>query len=763
MAQRVQVQDLPDAPGLQPTVRSGGQYSVAVQQAGSNKMMDLAASLSKINPILENYAGIARVETAIGQDEALKVADADVMDKIKGKGSSGGSLSQVLGIENRNRAFRNTLIKRAVNNDLLPAMKAESDALLDVEKYKDNASFLQAVDDFTKKKWEDFSGQIGEEAASSDGASVVWNSITGPFKADMLAAYDKKKDAFIEDGQAEEYSLQLNDITQRRVNAEGEALPLDVVGLKEIIKGREELMKQSGITDKAARNSIIIKETGTRVKTLIVEGRLDDADNMLNAMEDTVIGGRRVFNTGEARRVTNQLYADLTSARKTQATRSIASQKQEFTGRWATDLMNLNSFDNGGEVPDQIWTGVRQTLGMLSMGSEEIEEVVSELQESNNPSGDYEQVLRQRSTSFGDNASQIFFGTTSTRRKTFTDLTLRKRVVTSPEEKNALEAGYREWAEKNDGTIEEYKASLGEEGNFETFPELKKAQVESLQGLFVKDVPAYKSVSTDLKGIIKKRVDAIRNVRQKGFMDTLFADYQRDMIDYVQRELRNRGKEKYTTFETQEDRASDISSHQQLLIQQQVDRFQRIYDSSINALKPEGYVSETDGEFKKASPGTSVLQSMVSAKGIDKGFFNDTITYRSLAVIDDPSQQGATIQDVLTDREAMIKEGAKGVGHLSRSLWNYGFPNGFSERNAEILAKTRLDVDDVRLFSSVTELSEKVEEWRAVVKKDFDNEPLNAEERKIQKQYVPYGIFSEDDLDTFKFAQFNLFQNRERL
>jgi hypothetical protein len=287
--------------------------------------------------------------------------------------------------------------------------------------------------------------------------------------------------------------------------------------------------------------------------------------------------------------------------------------------------------------------------------------------------------------------------------------------------------------------------------------------VESLQGLFVKDVPAYKSVSTDLKGIIKKRVDAIRNVRQKGFMDTLFADYQRDMIDYVQRELRSRGKEKYTTFETQEDRASDISSHQQLLIQQQVDRFQRIYDSSINGLKPEGYVSETDGEFKRASPGENVLKSMVSAKGIDKGFFRNEIIYRSLAVIDDPGQQGATIQDVLKDREAMIKEGSKGVGHLSRSLWNYGFPNGFSERNAEILAKTRLDVDDVRLFSSVTELSEKVEEWRAVVKKDFDNEPLNAEERKIQKQYVPYGIFSEDDLDTFKFAQFNLFQNRERL
>ena len=102
MAQRVQVQDLPDAPGLQPTVRSGGQYSVAVQQAGSNKMMDLAASLSKINPMLQNYAGIQRVQGAIGEQDAMKVSDADIVGQIKGSRSSGGSLSQALGIENRN-------------------------------------------------------------------------------------------------------------------------------------------------------------------------------------------------------------------------------------------------------------------------------------------------------------------------------------------------------------------------------------------------------------------------------------------------------------------------------------------------------------------------------------------------------------------------------------------------------------------------------------------------------------------------------------
>ena len=59
---RVQVADLPDAPKLQPTIRSGGQYTVAVQQAGRNKLMDLADALSKVNPILQQYGAIQKAE-----------------------------------------------------------------------------------------------------------------------------------------------------------------------------------------------------------------------------------------------------------------------------------------------------------------------------------------------------------------------------------------------------------------------------------------------------------------------------------------------------------------------------------------------------------------------------------------------------------------------------------------------------------------------------------------------------------------------------
>ena len=64
--QRLQVQDLADAPNLQATIQSGGNYRVAVQQAGDNKMLQLARSLEKVNPMLRDYAAIQDIQSDIG-------------------------------------------------------------------------------------------------------------------------------------------------------------------------------------------------------------------------------------------------------------------------------------------------------------------------------------------------------------------------------------------------------------------------------------------------------------------------------------------------------------------------------------------------------------------------------------------------------------------------------------------------------------------------------------------------------------------------
>ena len=70
---RVQVRDLPSAPRLQATVQSGGDFGVAVQQAGSNKMLDLADTLSGFNTALKEYGAVAAIDAEMYEQELKRL------------------------------------------------------------------------------------------------------------------------------------------------------------------------------------------------------------------------------------------------------------------------------------------------------------------------------------------------------------------------------------------------------------------------------------------------------------------------------------------------------------------------------------------------------------------------------------------------------------------------------------------------------------------------------------------------------------------
>ena len=90
--QRVQIQDLPEAPALQPTVQSGGQYNIAVRQAGSNKLLNLADTLKQVNPALRNYGAIQDLDAERFEKELQRLSpeerrklvsqERDEMDKL---------------------------------------------------------------------------------------------------------------------------------------------------------------------------------------------------------------------------------------------------------------------------------------------------------------------------------------------------------------------------------------------------------------------------------------------------------------------------------------------------------------------------------------------------------------------------------------------------------------------------------------------------------------------------------------------------------
>ena len=82
--ERVQVQGLGDVvPGIQPTIQRGGQYAVQVQRAGRNKLQDLAGALSQINPLLEQYAGVAEQEAQMFEEELSRKSPEEVQAMLK--------------------------------------------------------------------------------------------------------------------------------------------------------------------------------------------------------------------------------------------------------------------------------------------------------------------------------------------------------------------------------------------------------------------------------------------------------------------------------------------------------------------------------------------------------------------------------------------------------------------------------------------------------------------------------------------------------
>ena len=84
MAERVQVQGIGGAvPGISPTIQRGGQYSVQVQQAGRNKLMDLADALGQVNPLLRQYAVVAEQEAEMFEEDLARKSPEEVQAMLK--------------------------------------------------------------------------------------------------------------------------------------------------------------------------------------------------------------------------------------------------------------------------------------------------------------------------------------------------------------------------------------------------------------------------------------------------------------------------------------------------------------------------------------------------------------------------------------------------------------------------------------------------------------------------------------------------------
>jgi len=747
---RVQVRDLPDAPQLQATVQSGGNYGVAVQQAGRNKLMDLADTLSGFNTALKEYGALGQVQGQIGAQEALTVSDADVLEEIRKT-----EPDTFLSIQ-RNKAYRNTLLKRAVSNNLLPSMQSSADELLDLEKYKNQGDFLEAVDEFMKGQWEAFSEEVGQDAANSDGGKVLWNAVTGPFKADMLKAYDKKMDDFIVDGQSEELGLELDVMTRRRVDPNtGEPIGLDTAGLQLTAQNREKLLKEAGVNDPKLRSKIIVNAYAKQVDALLANGRYADAERMLAAMNVIQVNKKPIFRTTDAKTLLNPLNRSLASSLRTSSTDTLARQGRRFANRAVSVMGSLRT----GLVNNSTTKEMIDTYRALGAGEDKIQELIESVKESEAPLNVFFESLRVLANrdNISDEAYNLYYDNIGKINDGFeaAQISPLPPSALNPETREKEVSEFRAWKQlpenigKDAGDfVKEENKQYGVTG----FTELIEADKEETKGDYIVELDVYKTAKLALGNQLKMLTSDVGDIDPDDLPDGFDDAFVLRALPFINERLIEKAKEVADLPPDQREKA--LRDERTQAIADEKKRFEREAEALVS-LVAVGSREEDPKEIKEQG------KAVIDKSGwLEFGDFE----YETLKVLDNVNTTRKmalagkliTEQEIQSDRAEMKKNDHS--KSYRRSLYNFGYPT-FTPEIADELETYKMDADDVKLFKNQLELETVLAEWARVSIKDDAREKLTPEEEKTRELYQKFGIYNAESFGAFQKAQENLLSN----
>jgi len=752
--QRVQVRDLADAPRLQATIQSGGNYNVAVQQAGDNKMLQLARSLEMVNPMLRNATSVVAMDNAQRRRDALTdlEREKEVEELAKNKALSVDQrqvIEELKKSEKRRKGFRNTLLKRAINNDLLPSMEAEADNLLDVDKFKTQEEFKEAVNAFIDGKWEDFSAEVGNNVADTDAAKILWNHVVDPYRLKMDASYDKKLDEAIAYGQEEEVGLQLDAFTRKRIDEKtGQVIKLDVAGLGDIAENREQLLKEAGIADKKTRNAIIINSYGKKVDSLIANGRYADAERMLTAMSVIKVNGKPIFRTTDAQTVVTPLVNKLNTALRvadstssTTARQAKAEKDERFSNSVVDVISTLRAVDTREEATDLDIKEMSNVFRRLGVPEGDVNGLVDQVFNGpSKPMAQFREVLRQagNNSNYSDEVQNRYLDNVDNINRGLkeAETTPIRASALTPEEITKEKAVLQQYLEKNPGdTWRDFARTR----NYRLPDEMKAYGDELVKGDYVLETDMYKNVDRSLDSRLDVILDSDDYEDVSSGEGRIFVDSN---AKFIKERLERKALEVADKPEAERNQALDDELNAAL--SEEEERFKARLDakqSSIGVDKP-----LTEAEIKK------IIKDGKAERSFYFSNVND-FEYVSLVAADQSDNPSVNISTIKKEREDMIEK--ERTAQLKRSLFHYGF-DSWTPKSIDMLEKSRMDADDVKLFKDEAELRDISIEWDEVMQKDERGETLNEEEKETRTLFNKLGIYNEATLLLFFRAQTTL-------
>ena len=746
MDERVQVQGLGEAPTVQPVDLPGYQYGIVQPKAGTNKLLQLAGDLEKVGLIGKQYSQLQVQQERIGAEQAEAVAEQDIINEVKNLKDL--NKFSPLALANRDRAYRDALLKRYVGNTMLPNLQAKAAELVDVEKYKDTDSFLNAVDTELSNSWQGLVSEIGEDKANSVAAKAIWSSIAPKYKSNLIADFEKAKQDFIENQEEEDLMHDLR----------GANMDLDTI--QNIALNREELMKQQGITDPAVRQKILLNSFSTHLNTLITKRKYKDATSFLTLMEMTKVDNRRVFGSALAQVKMNEASTAIRSGMQKGASVSKTTQQQNFAGFYESALIGLYGMQKfGGAVePNQISalkTSLQSLSTELTNNPKALDKVVSSIIDSSNPVAAYENKLSELSQSpdAPDLALELYIGNRSKLNTVREDVLVRPRqpLNLSDDYKKQQQEEFLEWAETQTDkppTVKDF--ILTQKKDYVSWDELDQLGIEAEERGAVLNSTYYKGVESSIGKMIRNETentfaadDYIEDFEiEEMYRGTSGREFQRSATERIQEALKNAAPK---------DDKETIKILNQLE-QEEKERWLRIIKAKRDALDMRIESKVVEGEVtERADPEEEIKQvrTKTPADWMSKG-----VAYESLM----RAKRGTPVrfinrQVIEDDRSDMESKNLMDQQRLS--YYNFGL-SSYSREGVEKIAALDLDADDVVLFGSLTEAEMKLDEWAAILIKDEEGKKLTPEEEKTAEEYIELGIANTDDLLDFGILQKNL-------
>ena len=753
--ERVQVQGLGDvAPGIQPTIQRAGQYGIQVQKAGTNKLQQLAGALSQINPVLQQYGALQKQQEQIGTEQAALVEEQNVIAELKKQKDVDGF--SLLATTNRDRAYRDALLKRHINSTMLPSLEAKAQDLVNAETYKTQADFLQAVDKTLSEEWEGLVGQVGEGVANSTAGKALWSIVTSPYKNELALKYEKARDEVILNNSTQELGLQLSAATKPIVDpATGRVIPLDTSNLQTIAENTEaRLSEDLPQLNNADRNKLLVSAYATEVDNLFAQQRYTDASRMLAVLKATKINGVPVFNTTQAKSVLNPIEAKLNNKLLSLDEKRDTKVGKRFANRVVSVLGNIKNIEERDQLSDISAEEIKDSFVSLNpnLTAEQLDAEVDNLFNGTaSPIQLFNQRLRELANSSGDEGEFLYYENVDDIRDGY-EAALQfpfDPVPLTKENRQGIVKEYEQyWKKENKDALAFIKEKYDNRIKISQIPELKAKSNELMAGEYIKDRPVYTGIEDRLKSNLK----VIDQRYEDNDFELDYGNFLQRAYPVIQSALEKKAKELAgpayddTRDETLQRLAEDLLS-------EETERYEGIIKAKEISFGIEA-ITEKQKEQLKPSKEAGVLRG----KGeIIYASLDETKTrkkqskYKAGRLVATTYTSGNIDRELInSDRKLMIENRA--TNDLKLSLVRYGF-DGYSPESAAILEKAYLDFMDVKLFGNDQEFRNLVGRWSPVLDKDSRNLELTEEEKEIRDEFQSFGVFDDKTMLQFSSSQ----------